>query len=123
MFAENLKRLRKGKGYTQVSFAKSFHVSNGTIAMWETGKREPDLKTVQRLAEFFGCTLDDIFGQPGDPTPHNTEEDSPRELSDKDIMFGLMNGDVDEITDEIFGEVKAYAKFRAEQKRREKSGT
>ena len=35
---------------------------------------------------------------------------------------GRMNGDVDEITDEIFDEVKAFTQFRAEQKRQEKGG-
>ena len=43
MFAERLKTIRKQKGYTQVSLAEKLEVSKGTVAMWETGKRTPDM--------------------------------------------------------------------------------
>lgn len=41
MFSERLKASRKEVGLTQVELAKILKVSNGTIGMWETGKREP----------------------------------------------------------------------------------
>lgn len=63
MFAEQIKKLRKGKGLTQTQFAAAFHVSNGTIAMWETGKRQPDMDTLDRLSDFFGVSLDYLLGK------------------------------------------------------------
>lgn len=61
MFADNLKKLRKSKGITQIQFAKEFNISSGTIAMWETGKREPDLDTIKRIAKFFGVSTDSLI--------------------------------------------------------------
>nr|DAW30405.1 MAG TPA: Repressor protein CI [Bacteriophage sp.] len=57
MFADKLRMLRKRKGLTQVQFAKDFDVSAGTIAMWETGKREPDFATTKRVADYFGVSV------------------------------------------------------------------
>lgn len=64
MFAESLKLLRKENGLTQQQFAQKFNISNGTIAMWETGKREPDFSTVQRIADFFDVSVDHVLGRP-----------------------------------------------------------
>lgn len=58
MFADRLKQLRIKKGLTQVEFAKKFNISSGTIAMWETGKRTPDVETLKKIANFFDVTLD-----------------------------------------------------------------
>lgn len=58
MFASRLKALRVGKGLTQADFSRMFHVASGTIAMWETGKRTPDLDTLRKIAVFFGVSTD-----------------------------------------------------------------
>ncbi len=67
MFAQRLKELRKDRGLTQIQFAQQFHVSNGAVAMWETGKREPDFDTMNRLAAFFNVTVDYLLGNVTDP--------------------------------------------------------
>ena len=38
-FPERLKYLRKYYGYTQSTLAEKLGVTQGTVAMWETGKR------------------------------------------------------------------------------------
>lgn len=63
MFSEQLRRLRRENGLTQNELSKRLNVSNGTIAMWETGKRQPDLSTLQKLAEFFNVTVDYLMGR------------------------------------------------------------
>lgn len=63
MFAENLKKLRKSKGLTQLQFAEIFSISSGTIAMWETNKRIPDTSMLMKIAEFFGVTVDYLLGK------------------------------------------------------------
>ncbi len=62
MLANKIKELRKESGLTQVQFAQKFHISKGTIAMWETGKRTPDADTMIKLADFFGVTMDVLLG-------------------------------------------------------------
>lgn len=62
MFSNNLKVQRKRAGLTQVELANKLHVANGTVAMWETGKREPNFETIQKIAELFNVTVDDLIG-------------------------------------------------------------
>lgn len=62
MFAERLRELRKAKGLSQPEFAQAFNIASGTISMWETGKRQPDFDTLQKLAKFFGVTADYLLG-------------------------------------------------------------
>lgn len=77
MFAENLKKLRKSKGLTQVQFAKEFNISSGTIAMWETNKREPDLETIKNIAKYFGVSTDSLisFEEEWDKTAEELNKD------------------------------------------------
>lgn len=63
MFETRLKELRKKANITQVEFAKQFHISKGTIAMWETGKRQPDYESLIKLADYFNVSLDYLLGR------------------------------------------------------------
>ena len=72
MFAERLRLLRKKHSLTQVHFAQILNVANGTVAMWETGKREPDFETILRIADFFHVSVDYLLGRDEEkPTPMN----------------------------------------------------
>jgi transcriptional regulator with XRE-family HTH domain len=76
MFADRLKEIRSAKGLTQVQLAEALGVSKGTIAMWETGKREPNYETLNELSEIFGKRIDYILGYSNDASsPKMTEED------------------------------------------------
>lgn len=61
MFSDKLKELRKSKGLTQKQFAKEISVVPGTVAMWETGRRMPEVETVKRLAKYFNVTIDELI--------------------------------------------------------------
>lgn len=67
MFADRLKQLRKEEKLTQIQLAQIFNVANGTIAMWETGKREPDFDTISRLADYFDVSIDYLMGRVDQP--------------------------------------------------------
>ncbi len=58
-----ISKLRKEKGLNQRDFAKFLGVSNGAIGMWETGKRQPDLDTIEKIASFFNVTVDYLLGR------------------------------------------------------------
>lgn len=63
MMNDELKRLRKEKGLTQVELAERLNVSQSTIASWENGKRRPDLDFLPTIADFFGVSLSEIYGK------------------------------------------------------------
>ena len=59
--AFKLKTLRKAKGLTQEQLAEAIGTTRATIAGYETGRRNPRLPDLQKIAEFFGVGLD-YFG-------------------------------------------------------------
>lgn len=63
MIANQLKKIRKKYNLTQVQFAEIFNISNGTIAMWETGKRQPDNDMLMKIANYFNISVDYILGR------------------------------------------------------------
>ena len=115
MLATKLKELRAKNKLTQAEFADIFSISKGTIAMWETGKRTPDIEMITRIADYFHVSVGYLVGQKQPDAEVNT-------VSDEDIKFALFDG-ADGITDEMYEEVKSFAEYiksREESKRREK---
>ena len=57
MFSENLKTLRKQKGFSQEELAGRLHVVRQTISKWEKNLSVSDADTLIRLAEIL-----EVFG-------------------------------------------------------------
>ena len=59
MFNENLKIIRKAKGYTQEELAIKIHVVRQTISKWEKGLSVPDADMLSKLAvsELLGSEI------------------------------------------------------------------
>lgn len=55
-----LEELRKKRGMTQHELATLTGVQQNTISQWESGKRNPSIPRLIRLAKIFDCTLDDL---------------------------------------------------------------
>jgi len=60
-FAKNLKRIRNNIGLTQEQLAENMHVTRQAISNWENGKTEPDIESIDRMAEILGTTVDDLL--------------------------------------------------------------
>ncbi len=63
MLGEQLRKLRKQKNLTQKQLADYLHVTDGAVAMWEHGRREPDVEILTKLADFYGVTVDYLLGR------------------------------------------------------------
>lgn len=50
MFAENLKKIRKDKGYTQKILAEKLNVVRQTVSKWEKGLSLPDVDMLSKIA-------------------------------------------------------------------------
>lgn len=55
---EKLKLLRKERGLTQSAVGAAIGQERSTIACYETGKRTPDVATLEKLAKLYHVTLD-----------------------------------------------------------------
>lgn len=58
MLKYKIRELRRERGLTQIEFGKLINISASTIALWETGKREPDIKKLKEIANIFNVTTD-----------------------------------------------------------------
>ena len=83
--------------------------------MWETGKREPDFETTKRIADYFGVSVDYLLGR--EDTQKAPTEPGERQISDEDLKFALW-GDSDEIDNDDLDDVRRYAAFVSERKKK-----
>ena len=60
--AENLRRLRKERDITQEELSSFIGVSSQAISKWERGEGYPDITFLPLIANFFGVSIDEIFG-------------------------------------------------------------
>lgn len=63
MFSENLKTLRKQKGFSQEELAARLHVVRQTVSKWEKGQSVPDAGTLIRLAEVLEVSVSQLLGE------------------------------------------------------------
>lgn len=62
-FGERLKTLRKSKGISQQAVGDLFGIGRISVSNWERGKNPPTTDKLERLAEFFGVSVDWLLGR------------------------------------------------------------
>ena len=63
MLAENLTLLRNIRGMTQEEVAEVIGISRQSYAKWEQGETIPDIEKCDRLAKFYGVSIDALVHQ------------------------------------------------------------
>ena len=71
-FRNKLNQLREEKGKTAQEVADAVGITRISIQNYEKGKRNPDINTLNRLADYFGVTTDYLLGR----SLYRTEEDA-----------------------------------------------
>ena len=69
-FMEVLKMLRLSSGSPQSSIAQSVGISTTQYQNYEYGKKEPTMKNLIALADYFDVSLDYLVCRSDDPTRH-----------------------------------------------------
>ena len=62
-----LKELRKQKGISQLKLAMELNTNQNTISRYETGEREPGIKELIRIADYFNVSVDYLLGRADNP--------------------------------------------------------
>lgn len=70
------------------------------------------LETAQKIAEYFGVSLDYLTGDKIEKAP---DDEIERKFTDGEIMFALSRGGEEEITEAMYEEVKNFARFVAQR--------
>ena len=77
MVGSAIKKIRKRKKLTQEQLAKWLGVSRQAVAMWELGKREVKVPTLEKIAHVFGIQVNEIITLKND-FPIQKEANMPR---------------------------------------------
>lgn len=111
---DNLTRLAKRNGFSNLSeLCDAAGVSRQVMTELRSGRtKKLSAKSAEKLCAVLHVSLDELYGKP-----------SNVQVRDDDIKFALFGGDADEITDEMFDEVKRFAQFvRAREKEKREKG-
>lgn len=82
-----------GKVQKNEIFFSPYLTEEQAISKWETGKANPDIMLLPKLAEYFGVTLDHLFFV--NEADHLLSEDSARELQhNADWWAGISEEDL-----------------------------
>lgn len=63
MFHENLKTLRRQKGFSQEQLALRLNVTRQTVSKWEKGLSVPDAESLIQLGEVLDVPVDELLGK------------------------------------------------------------
>lgn len=115
-FSQILAKLMDENGLTNYQLAKDLDVHPSTVANWLDGKT-PRKKTLLQISRYFNVSTEFLLGS-------EQKENAPAQkgehvVTDEDIKFALW-GDSSNIDDEDLADVKRYAAFVAERKKRSK---
>ena len=63
MLGDNIRTLRKQRGYSQETLAERLHVVRQTVSKWEKGISVPDAELLQALADVLEVSVSDLLGE------------------------------------------------------------
>lgn len=63
----NLKKLRKEKGITQISLQMKTGIEQALLSKYENGERVPPTETLMTLADFYDVSMDYIMCRTDNP--------------------------------------------------------
>ena len=66
-FNENLKEARLKSGISQKDLAESIGVAKSTYSLYESGKREPNVDTIKKIASSLNVSADTLLGIDNEP--------------------------------------------------------
>lgn len=92
-FNENLKEARLKSGLSQKDLSENVGVAKSTYSLYESGKREPNVDTIKKIASALNVSADTLLGIDEEPT----------------TLAAHFDGD--EYTEEELDEIKQFAEF------------
>lgn len=83
MLGDKIKDLRKDRNLTQIQLAKEIGIAQSTLGMIEKNRTPAGRKTLIKLADFFGVTVDYLLSEDEEISKNKPEIQVPEEYSSK----------------------------------------
>lgn len=64
LLSDNINALMEEEGISNVQLGNELGISDETIRSWRKGTKVPTVEKLQRLAEYFSVTMDELMGKP-----------------------------------------------------------
>lgn len=112
IIGETIARLRRERGMTQEALAESMGVSPQTISKWENSTTCPDVSLLPVLADFFGVSVDDLYGRATEEKGLHRQESVDEAMAQlrrvivRCFYGGNRKADVDELAEELHQALK-----------------
>lgn len=107
MFGKRLNYLRRISNVTQEQLGNFLGYTKNAISRWENGNSEPDLNTINKIANYFDVSVDYLI--------NDEEKDDIEKLKSTLKEVGLLNGN-DDMTKEDFEKALEIIKIMKETK-------
>ena len=91
---QKIRGLRRRDGRTQEALAEAIGVTSQAVSRWEANGGYPDMEMIPTIANYFGITIDELFGY------HNDRESKIDMIINKIKSFGIQSRGDDEWVDE-----------------------
>ena len=101
-FGTRLKILRTEQQLTQSELAGKVKLSKANISKYESDSLEPNIETLKEFSQLFNVTVDYLLG--------HSEIRGEATVTKDDLMVALFGGK-DDVTPEMWDEVKRFAEF------------
>lgn len=91
-----IKDLRENQGLTQRQVADMLSIKYSTYSNYESGKREPNLETLEAISKLYGCTVDYLMGISEVPYQTTITSDSAEDIlkAKKDLISLIMASNI-----------------------------
>ena len=102
-FGENLRRIRRKKGYTQAQLARLSGISRRMIGHYETQVKRPSIEKVKKISETLGVSDEELLGIVKSTKSKKKDDDISYKIMkrvrmieklpkrDQDVIFSLIN--------------------------------
>lgn len=119
---ERIRERRKALDMTADELARLLGISRATVYRYESGEiSKIPISQLSPIAAALHTSADYLMGWSDDPyAPRPYGEASPARRdfdAEAELRFALFGGDAEEITDEMFEEVKRFARYVAEREK------
>ena len=91
---QKIRELRRRDGRTQEALAEAIGVTSQAVSRWEANGGYPDMEMIPSIANYFGVTIDELFGY------QNDRESKIDMIINKIKSFGIQSRGDDEWVDE-----------------------
>lgn len=110
MFGRKLKELRLEKKINQSELGEIIGISPSTVGMYERDQRFPDKDILNKIADYFGVSVDYLLGRTNKRSLH-LEEISQLDKDVISISAHRINGDFENLPDEAIEKINDYIKM------------